>query len=166
MDPTLGDFWTHLSNNRVVLWLTPLFSVDYTRSIARELVAHLSFDRSGGNGQPGPADAGRNKCRKDMRGRLGHSEPLESVGRVNLQKRIDQWTGQGIARVVCKLAATLLRIATPVSTAGRVPMGAGSTFKLNAPIKSGRGPRQNGARALRAVAKALWRVGDLEPAGI
>jgi hypothetical protein len=77
--------------------LTPLFSVDYTRSIAREVVAHLSVDHSGGNGRPGPRDSGWHRERKDTRGRLGHNEPLESVGRVSLEERTDSRTIQAIA---------------------------------------------------------------------
>jgi hypothetical protein len=111
--------------------LTPLFSVDYTRSIAREAAAHISVDYSGGNGRPGPGDDGWYKGRKDTRGRLGHNEPLESVGRVSLEERTDSWTIQGIAWLICKPVTMPPRIATSVSTAKRAPTAAGSTFTLN-----------------------------------
>jgi hypothetical protein len=97
MDPNPGVFLAIFRTIEPYLWLTPLFSVDYTRSTAREVTAHLSVDHSGGNGRPGPTDGGRYEGRKDTRGRLGHNEPLESVGRVSLEERIDPWTGQGIA---------------------------------------------------------------------
>ena len=107
--------------------MTPLFPVDYTRCIAREAAAHLSVDQSGGIGRPG---SWTKKSRRlgNMRGRLGHKGPLESVGRVNLQERIDRWTGRGIAWLLRKLAATLLRNATPASTFRRAPTGTGSTW--------------------------------------
>src|ERR1700682_1931741 len=85
-------------------------------------------------------DAERGKRRKETRGRLGHDVPLESVGRVSLQERIDRWTGQGIAWLVRKLVARLLRSATPVSTYSRVPTGMGSTWS---PYNSGAGTRSH-----------------------
>src|ERR1700676_3446412 len=72
-------------------------------------------------------DAVWGKRRKETRGRLGHDVPLESVGRVSLQERIDRWTGQGIAWLLRKLVARLLRSATPASTFPRSPTGAGPT---------------------------------------
>jgi len=125
--------------------LTPLFSVDYTRSIAREAAAHISVDYSGGNGRPGPGDDGWHKGRKDTRGRLGHNEPLESVGRVSLEERTDSWTIQGIAWLICKPVTMPLRIATSVSTAKRAPTAAGSTFTLNGTDEAW-SPQDSGAR--------------------
>jgi YHS domain-containing protein len=103
------------SQNIRVLWLTPLFPVDYTRCIAREAAAHLSVDHSGGIGRPGSWTR-KSKRPKSTRGRLGHNGPLESVRRVSLQERIDRWTGRGMAWLVRKLVAMLLRNATPVPT--------------------------------------------------
>jgi hypothetical protein len=40
----------------------------------------------------------------------------------------------------------------------------GPLLRLTLQVKHG--ARKNRARALRTVAKALWRVGDLEPTGI
>jgi hypothetical protein len=165
-----GRFLGHLSNNRTVLWLTPLFSVDYTRSIAR-VAAQLSVDHSGGNGRPGPAGGGWHEGRKDTRGRLGHNEPLESVGRVSLEERTDSRTIQGIAWSrhkggvgaqprpdVGRAAIPLNRdpwcgthispeILFPLKQSGQVMYwGAGSAVMLNAPIRSGRGACQNFVR--------------------
>ncbi len=42
---------------------------------------------------------------ENMRGKLGHKEPLESVERVSLQARIDRWMSRGLAWVVRKLLA-------------------------------------------------------------
>ncbi len=122
-------FVSHLSNNRTVLWLTPLFSVDYTRSIAREVAAHLSVDHSSGNSRPGPAEVEWHKGRRDTRGRLGHNEPLESVGRVSLQARRGQWTCQDIAWCGTHGSPEIL---FPLEQSGQVMYwGAGSTFTLN-----------------------------------
>jgi len=83
-------------------------------------------------------DAVWGKRRKETRGRLGHDVPLESVGRVSLQERIDRWTGQGIAWLIRKLVARLLRSATPASTFKRAPTGAGSS---GSPYNSGAAKR-------------------------
>ena len=123
-------FLGHLSNNRTVLWLTPLFSVDYTRSIAREVAAHL-VDHPGGNGRPGLPDVGWHKGREDTRGRPGHNEPLESVGRVSLEERTDSWTIQGISWLICKLVTMPLQDETSASTVRWTPTSAGFTFTLN-----------------------------------
>ncbi len=119
-----APFQRQLSNIGPVLWLTPLFPVDYTRSIAKARRRHASISRhSSGNGRPGSADGGKGNRRKDTRGRLGHDEPLESVGRVNLQKRIVRWTREATPRLIHKVVAVLLRNATPVYTFRRAPMG-------------------------------------------
>jgi len=134
------------SNHRVVLWLTPLFWVDYTRFTAREIDAHLSDDPSGGKGRPGCLDAGNRWRRKSTRGRLGHVEPPESVGWVSLQDRIDRWTGQAMAWLLRKVVAVLLRNGAPVSTSGR---SAGTRTPST-------GPRPHGSRP--AVALYLDRT--------
>ena len=110
---------TYLSKNRGVLWLTPLFPVDYTRVTARGSIRAL-YSRSFRRHQPAWFQGtGKIRRSENTRGRLGHNEPLESVGRVSLQKRLDQLAGLGIAWLVCKLVAMLLRNATPGSTSWR-----------------------------------------------
>src|SRR5882762_2324888 len=100
-------FQTQLSNIRAVLWLTPLFPVDYTRSIARETHAHQSvvIQVATAGLILRTVENGKGNRRKDTRGRLGHDEPLESVGRVNLQERIVRWTGQAIVWLMRKVVA-------------------------------------------------------------
>jgi YHS domain-containing protein len=46
---------------------------------------------------------------------MGCNEPLESVERVNLEERLNRWTGRGMAWLVRKLLAALLGNAAPVS---------------------------------------------------
>ena len=135
--------------------MTPLFPVDYTRSVARDAVAHISVDESGGNGRPDPCERWRSKRRKETRGRLGHDVPLESVGRVSLQERINRWTGQGVAWLIRKLMARLLRGATPASTHKRAPTGAGSTWN---PYNSGaaKPPRSDVTRSAISLHRDPW----------
>jgi len=76
---------------------------------------YQSVDQSGGIGRPGSGTREKIRRPESTRGRLGHNEPLESVRRVNLQERIDRWTGQGIAWLVRKLLAMLLGNTAPVS---------------------------------------------------
>ena len=47
---------------------------------------------------------------------LGHDEPLESVGRVSLQERIDRWVGRGLAWLMRKLLARALGNSGPASS--------------------------------------------------
>jgi len=108
--------------------LTPLFPVDYTRSIARETHAHQSvvIQVATAGLILRTVENGKGTRRKDTRGRLGHDEPLESVGRVNLQERIVRWTSQAIVWLIRKVVAMLLLNATPVPTFRRAPTGEGS----------------------------------------
>jgi YHS domain-containing protein len=106
-----------LSNHWAVLWLTPLFLVDYTRFIAREAAAHRPFDRfRWATASLDLVQRLKRHSRSGHGGRLGYGEPPESVRRVSLQERIDRWAGQGMAWLVRKVVAMLLRNVTPVST--------------------------------------------------
>ena|ERR1700722_10524553 len=49
-----------------------------------------------------------------MRGGLGPNEPLESGGRVKLENRLEEWVGRGMAWLMRKLMARLLRSGAPV----------------------------------------------------
>jgi hypothetical protein len=90
--------------NIAVLWLTPLFRVDYTRVIARSIPVHsaCAVTHSRGFGPPGFSERNRSECPENTRGRLGHEEPLRSVERVSLQERIDRWVSQGLAWLLRK----------------------------------------------------------------
>src|ERR1700730_18329001 len=89
------------------------------------------------------------KRREDTRGRLGHDVPLESVGRVSLQERIDRWTGQGIAWLIRKLVARLLRSATPASTFKR---SSGSPYNSGAAKR----PRPGVTRSAISLHRDPW----------
>jgi len=118
------------SQNIPVLWLTPLFPVDYTRVIARPATAQdfaVTFVRwhrpvwsAGPYFEADPANT---------RGRLGHNAPLESVGRVNLQDRINPRISQELAWRMRKVIARALGESASVSRPHR----------MRAPISSHRG---------------------------
>src|ERR1700693_3387079 len=70
---------------------------------------------------------------RNMRGRLGHNKPLESVERVNIQERIDRWIGQGMAWLMRKLLARLLPNVGPASANRRAPSGGRARPRPGAP---------------------------------
>jgi YHS domain-containing protein len=94
-------------------------------------------DHSSGFGRPVFSDARENSCPENMRGRLGHNRPLESVRRVNIQQQIDRWIGRGTAWLVRKLLARILPKVTRASKRpGRArtqpyPVAASETIPLH-----------------------------------
>lgn len=104
-----------LYQNFPVLWLTPLFPVDYTRLIARPYAAQIALEVNQPRGFSPPGSSQRCKRREteNMRGRLGQDEPLGSVERVSLQQRIDRWVSRTLARLMQRLLARAFRTARP-----------------------------------------------------
>ncbi len=95
------------AQNIPVLWLTPLFPVDYTRLIGRSKPAHTAWEVDHFKGLR-PAwffGTAWEWATENTRGRLGHDKPPGSVERVSLQERIDRWVSRGLAWLMRKLLA-------------------------------------------------------------